>query len=129
MRYRANKVDRGLRQITNTSPNNPYAILLSQLSGIGLKPPKRLCAWQMLLKHGFEPHAKDFQESFAASGEPQTEMANKRNEYAQAIFDGLKPPEKEVWAQRAKDAHEAQRAEVEARAERILAFTPEERQE
>ncbi|KAJ8695384.1 SERTA domain-containing protein 3 [Pleurotus ostreatus] len=129
MRYRANKVDHGLKQITNTSPNNPYAILLSQLSGIGLKPPKRLCAWQMLLKHGFEPHAKDFQRSFAASGEPQSEMANRRNEYDQAIFDKLGPSDKEAWAQRAKDAHEAQRAEIEGRAQRILAFTPEERQE
>ena len=87
--------------------NDPYAVLLSKLTGQDQKPPKLLAGWQHWSKKNFEQHKEAFQEQFDASGKPGKERASARQEFIRGLFGGLPIEEQEMHNQAAVDEQAA----------------------
>ncbi|KAF9502209.1 hypothetical protein BDN71DRAFT_1515911 [Pleurotus eryngii] len=131
LNYRTNRVDTGLSHLTNKSTNDPFAILLSKLSGVGLKPPKRRAAWEHYAKEASDELKANFEQEFQQSGKPWlpgTQHANARNKFMHDSFDALEPDQKECWAADAKEWHRVQVQATNARDSLIRNMTPSQRQ-
>ncbi|KAF9487031.1 hypothetical protein BDN71DRAFT_1594671 [Pleurotus eryngii] len=124
LNYRTNRVDTGLSHLTNKSTNDPFAILLSKLSGVGLKPPKRRAAWEHYAKEASDKLKANFEQEFQQSGKPGTQHANARNKFMHDSFDALEPDQKERWAADAKEWHRVQVQATNARDSLIRNMTP-----
>ncbi|KAF9492486.1 hypothetical protein BDN71DRAFT_1473741, partial [Pleurotus eryngii] len=129
LNYRTNRVDTGLSHLTNKSTNDPFAILLSKLSGVGLKPPKRRAAWEHYAKEASDELKANFKQEFQQSGKPGTQHANARNKFMHNSFDALEPDQKECWAADAKEWHQVQVQATNARDSLIRNMTPSQRQD
>ncbi|KAG9226990.1 hypothetical protein CCMSSC00406_0008962 [Pleurotus cornucopiae] len=129
MNYRANKVDHKKKHLVSTDDKDPYAVLLSKLSGVPIKPPKRLSGWQALQKWGHEAHEADFNAQLASTGTAPGKALALRNKFYEDTFKALLPPQQKLWIDRAAEAHKEAKEAIKQRAARIEAFSPAERQE
>ncbi|KAJ8515006.1 hypothetical protein ONZ45_g7536 [Pleurotus djamor] len=129
MHYRANKVNNNLRHLTSSNRNDPFAILLSKLSGIKTKPSKRLKGWQMYLKEGFDDIRDEFDAAFEASNVPKRQKASKRNEYVAERYSRLEDEVKQAWEARAQQHYEDDALDIETRLAKLETLGPQERQD
>jgi hypothetical protein len=115
--YRAKKVDKPSIR-SDDAHQDPYAILLSKLTGVNQKPAKLLAGWQRWSKDNFEQHREEFEEYFKASGKTEKQRASTRQEFIRDLFSRLSDEEQSRHTQAAIDEHRAaQKALKEKRGE------------
>jgi hypothetical protein len=85
--YHAKKSDKTL--IRGNDPNDPFTVLLGNLSGLTKKPGKLLVGWQYWSKAHFEEHKADFDAQFKASGVNEKQRATERQTYTHNLFNAL----------------------------------------
>ncbi|KAG5222180.1 vacuolar protein sorting [Salix suchowensis] len=110
--YRATKLDTGISRLNVTDEADPYAQLLSQYTGISMKPKKLLAGWQHWNNQVWPTLKAGFDEQFEASGLPLGKRASERNAYVIAKFHELPPSEQERQTQEAIALHEAAKQAV-----------------
>jgi hypothetical protein len=91
----------------NDVQSDPYAALLSQLSGLNQKPGKQLAGWQRWSKLNFEHHKHEFDEYFKVSGKGEKQRANARQTFIRDLFNQLPDEEQASHNQAAIDEHAA----------------------
>ncbi|KAJ8518862.1 hypothetical protein ONZ45_g4096 [Pleurotus djamor] len=129
LNYRANKISNPYKHLKNLDNSDPYAILLSRLTGIGLKNPNRIKGWQELQKTAWESYKVEFDAKVEAENIKKTHIATARNRFIQKKFQELTESDQAMWEQRATERHAK---EVNAKMEqmnRLDSFTPHERQD
>ncbi|KAJ8489105.1 hypothetical protein ONZ45_g13699 [Pleurotus djamor] len=134
--YRAHKT-KGVTRLKNSIPNSgaspsddPYAVLLAQISGIALKPKKLLAPWQQYMKTEsvWKSLKPTFDAEFKASGHPEGFRASERNAFMIKRYNALDDDQKAHYSAAASDDHDKSKQEVRERLNQELHFTPEERQ-
>ncbi|KAJ8494862.1 hypothetical protein ONZ45_g13091 [Pleurotus djamor] len=127
--YRANKIATPYKHLKNLDPSDPFAILLSRLTGIGLKPPNRIAGWQELQRVKFADYKAAFDAECQQKKIAKSHIATARNKYMKAIFDKLGDEEKKIWEERAKARHAEEVCQRNARLDRLDSLSPQERQD
>ncbi|KAF4580559.1 hypothetical protein EYR38_003158 [Pleurotus pulmonarius] len=129
MDYRATKLTTALQRINTKSTSDPFALLLSQFTGISSKPPKLRTGWQVFEHEKYIPEMKEtFDAQFGASGLPEGKRASERNKYVIDRFKALPPEVQEAYTQQGVDQHNASKEAINAQAEAELELSPSERQ-
>jgi hypothetical protein len=82
--YRTKKIDKSLAH--QNIEQDPYAKLLSRLSGLDQKPGKMLSGWQHWSKHNFDQHKDEFKEHFKLSGKTEKHHASDRQTFICDLF-------------------------------------------
>ncbi len=121
-------LDTGISRLNVTDEADPYAQLLSQYTGISMKPKKLLAGWQHWNNQVWPTLKAGFDEQFEASGLRLGKRASERNAYVIAKFHELPPSEQERQTQEAIALHEAAKQAVADHLDQGITFTPEERQ-
>ncbi|KAJ8516237.1 hypothetical protein ONZ45_g6440 [Pleurotus djamor] len=129
LHYNATKTVSSLKHLKSTDTRDPYALLLSKLSGVGTRPPKRANAWEVCSKPNFNTYKDEVDNLFEASGKEKKYRATERNKFMSARFSKLPEAQRLAWEKQAQEQYDV---EVQARADRVKRITslsPVERQE
>lgn len=106
MVYRVKKVDK----VTGVKPkaeNDAYAVLLTKLSGVGSRAPRRLSADQHWSKAHYDNLIREvFEERWTNSGRPPKELAVCRAEVTRELFRSLPQDVQDFHAQACINDHE-----------------------
>jgi hypothetical protein len=105
--YRAKKIDKTL--VRGQSQENPFALLLANLSGQVKKPGKLLAGWQHWSKANFDQHKEVFNAEFKESGADERQRATARQTYKHNLFNSLPHEEQDFHNQVALSEHAAAR--------------------
>ncbi|KAL0955403.1 hypothetical protein HGRIS_001650 [Hohenbuehelia grisea] len=128
IQYCAAKIDTsGLSRLAAGSTNDPFAVLLGQLSGVSQKPSKLKSGWQHWMKRNFSPLQPEFDVEFNASGQAESKRATERNRFIMERFSQLPPDIQAFHTTSALKDHEASRDAV-AQRRSLQDLTPEQRQ-
>ncbi|KAJ8509187.1 hypothetical protein ONZ45_g8617 [Pleurotus djamor] len=127
--YRASKISNPYKHLKSLSPTDPFAVLLSRLTGIGLKPPNCIAGWQELQREKFADYKDAFDAQCAQKKTPKSHVATARNKYMKAIFDGLGEEQKKEWEERAKARHDEEVRQRNAKFEHLDSLSPQDRQD
>ena len=119
------KVDKSLVRETS---QDPFAILLSKLTGIDKKPSKLLSGWQHWSKHNFKRYKDQFEEHFKASGKSEKEWASVQQSYIRDLFNRLLEDEQAEQNQAAIDEHTATQKALKEKKDVGPSEDPEDRQ-
>jgi hypothetical protein len=105
--YRTKKLHKEIGHQSNAG-KDPFALLLSQLSGIKPRPPKQLQAEQHWSKSHFDTDIKDvFETRWATSGKGKKDRTAFRATVTRDLFRALEPEVQKSHAKAAKAEHEA----------------------
>jgi hypothetical protein len=86
---------------------DPYAKLLSGLSGLDQKPGKLLSGWQHWSKGHFDQHKHEFEEHFKSSGKSEKHRASDRQTFIRDLFKALPEEIQAYHNQAASQEHAA----------------------
>lgn len=129
--YRIKKADRisGTYQRKTRAENDPYAVLLSNLSGVGSRPPRQRSAEQQWSKENFDSLVRArFEERWQASGRPNKDHAAVRAEVTKEIFREQTSEVQEAYTLSAKEDHQAELVAWKNKKEGSLSTEPQDRQ-
>jgi hypothetical protein len=93
-----------------TGAQNPYDVLLSQLTGGTTGKPRQKTAMNIWRRTHTDDIDAVLKRRAAESGVERKRLAALRESVAKELFSALDPDEKEEWKQRAKDEHDAELA-------------------
>ncbi|KAJ8502452.1 hypothetical protein ONZ45_g11743 [Pleurotus djamor] len=129
LQYRANKITTPYKHLKNLSNTDPYAVLLSRLTGIGLRAPNRTKGWQEFQRCKFADYKAAFDAKVEQDRVQPSRIATTRNKFMQTIFDKFPDETKALWEKKAQERHAEEVSAREARIQRLDALTPQERQD
>jgi hypothetical protein len=86
---------------------NPYRALLHKLTGVGIQRPRLKSAVNTWRKDQREDIEREVRRIVLIDGTPRSQLAKLRDSIARKMFEGLPAEQQKLWAEQAKEEHEA----------------------